>query len=90
MFEVGLWLAGFGCLFTVAWYAGRQLSERNAMRRMLKRRGYKYTRLLEDTVHGELRPYRTWNRQGRHTPNGIAPDERTRADPVPEKLKRVS
>lgn len=46
MFEAGLWLVGFSLIFVLTWCVGRYLSEKNAIHRVLKRRGYKYAWLL--------------------------------------------
>lgn len=55
MFEVGLWIVGFVLFFGATWIVGKHHSERSAMRRTLKRRGYEdETEIFEEQNNTEL------------------------------------
>lgn len=83
MFEVGLWVVGFFLFFGVTWFAGKHHSERAAMRRVLKRRGYEDTQLFEEHNDTEL--------QVRTQQARLAdPLETTREVPRAPKLRRAS
>lgn len=59
MFEAGLLFAGFLLLFVITWFAGRYFSERNAVQRVLKRRGYGYAQSIDGVNEHRLEPYLT-------------------------------
>lgn len=81
MIEVGAWLAGFGLVFIVTWSVGRHLSERNAIHRVMRRRGYRFDQLLEDVDDSTPR---------QHIGRTSRPSTREVTEQPPEKLRQAS
>lgn len=54
MLAVGIWITSFILLLIATWLAGKYHAERNAVRRILKRRGLDDTGPFEEQHHSEL------------------------------------
>ena len=87
MFEAGLWIMGFVLFFGATWIVGKHHSERSALRRTLKRRGYEdETQLFEEQNNTELQlRIEQANRR-----LGEIPEPTRKFTRVPNKLTRVS
>ena len=87
MFEAGLWIMGFVLFFGATWIVGKHHSERSAMRRTLKRRGYEdETQLFEEQNNTELQlRLEQANRR-----LGEIPENTRKITRPPSKLTRVS
>ena len=87
MFEVGLWIVGFVLFFGATWIVGKHHSERSAMRRALKRRGYEEeSEIFEEQNNTELQlRIEQANRR-----LGDIPETTRQITGAPGKLTRVS
>ena len=87
MFEVGLWIVGFVLFFGATWIVGKHHSEKSAMRRTLKRRGYEdEAQIFEEQNNTELQlRLEQANRR-----LGEIPETTKKITRAPGKLTRVS
>ena len=87
MFEAGLWIVGFFLFFGATWIVGKHHSERSALRRTLKRRGYKdEAQVFQEQNNTELQlRIEQANRR-----LGEIPETTRKFTRVPDKFTRVS
>ena len=87
MFEAGLWIVGSVLFFGATWIVGKHHSERSALRRTLKRRGYEdKAQLFEEQNNTELQL--RIDQANRRL--GEIPKTTRKFNRVPNKLTRVS